>query len=94
MGRQIPSTEFRVTYHSLDEPVDVTVLGRVIGRYIPSPHGRYWEPVEEPPPPPKFATRSPFAPLPPENVAVLVGTIVVLADGKKGQKDSFPICKA
>lgn len=35
-----------------------------------------------------------LAPLPPENVAVLVGTIVVLADGKKGQKDSFPICKA
>lgn len=35
-----------------------------------------------------------LAPLPPENVAVLVGTIVVLADDKKGQKDSFPICKA
>ncbi len=35
-----------------------------------------------------------LAPLPPENVAVLVGTIVVLADDEKGQKDSFPICKA
>jgi hypothetical protein len=34
-----------------------------------------------------------LAPLPPENVATLVGTIVVLADDKKGQKNSFPICK-
>lgn len=35
-----------------------------------------------------------LAPLPPENVAVLIGTIIVLADKEKGQKDSFPICKA
>ena len=47
MGRQIPSTEFRVTYHVLTEPVEVTVLGRVIGRYIPTEFGRYWEPAEE-----------------------------------------------
>jgi hypothetical protein len=45
--KPIPSTEFRVKYHVLDEPVEVTVLGRVIGRYIPSPYGRYWEPDEE-----------------------------------------------
>ncbi len=50
MSRQIASTEFRVKYHVLTEPVEVTVLGRVIGRYIPSPYGRYWEPVEEPAP--------------------------------------------
>jgi hypothetical protein len=47
--RQLSSTEFRVTYHVLDEPVEVTVLGRVIGRYIPSPYGRYWEPAEPAP---------------------------------------------
>jgi len=35
-----------------------------------------------------------LAPLPPENVAVLIGTIAALADEEKGQKDSFPICKA
>jgi len=45
--KQVPSTQFRVTYHVLDEPVEVTVLGRVIGRYIPTPYGRYWEPAED-----------------------------------------------
>ena len=44
---RLSSTEFRVTYHNLSEPVDVTVLGRIIGRYIPTPFGRYWEPAEE-----------------------------------------------
>ena len=44
---RLSSTEFRVTYHVLTEPVDVTVLGRIIGRYIPTPFGRYWEPSEE-----------------------------------------------
>jgi hypothetical protein len=48
MSRQIPSTEFRVKYHVLTEPVEVTVLGRVIGRYIPTPYGRYWEPEDDP----------------------------------------------
>lgn len=45
--RQLASSQFRVTYHILNEPVEVTVLGRVIGRYIPTYFGaRYWEPVE------------------------------------------------
>jgi len=48
MSKQIPSTEFRVKYHVLTEPVEVTVLGRVIGRYIPTEFGRYWEPAEDP----------------------------------------------
>lgn len=47
MSRRIASTEFRVTYHNLAEPVEVTVLGRVIGRYIPTEFGRYWEPADE-----------------------------------------------
>jgi hypothetical protein len=47
MSRQITSTEFRVTYHVLSEPVEVTVLGRVIGHYVPTEFGRYWEPAEE-----------------------------------------------
>lgn len=45
--RRLPSTEFRVTYHNLAEPVEVTVLGRVIGHYVPTEFGRYWEPSEE-----------------------------------------------
>ena len=46
--KRLASTEFRVKYHVLNEPVEVTVLGRVIGRYIPTPYGtRYWEPAEE-----------------------------------------------
>jgi hypothetical protein len=45
--KQLPSTEFRVKYHVLTEPVEVTVLGRVIGRYIPTEFGRYWEPAED-----------------------------------------------
>ena len=47
MSRRIASTEFRVTYHNLAEPVEVTVLGRMIGRYIPTEFGRYWEPADE-----------------------------------------------
>ena len=53
MSKQVPSSQFRVQYHVLTEPVEVTVLGRVIGRYIPSPYGRYWEPAEEIPDPPE-----------------------------------------
>jgi hypothetical protein len=45
--RKVSSTKFRVIYHVLDEPVEVTVLGRVIGRYVPTPYGRYWEPTDE-----------------------------------------------
>jgi hypothetical protein len=52
MSRQIPSTEFRVKYHVLTEPVEVTVLGRVIGHYIPTEYGRYWQPNEEETPEP------------------------------------------
>ena len=37
--KRLASTDFRVTYHVLSEPVEVTVLGRVIGRY--------WEPADE-----------------------------------------------
>ena len=33
--KKIPSSDFRATYSSLSEPVDVTVLGRVIGRWYP-----------------------------------------------------------
>jgi hypothetical protein len=33
--KQVASSVFRVTYSSLDEPVAVTVLGRVIGRWVP-----------------------------------------------------------
>lgn len=35
-----------------------------------------------------------LAPLPPENVAALIGAILVLADKDKGGKDSLPMCKA
>ena len=45
--KRLASTDFRVTYHVLSEPVEVTVLGRVIGRYIPTEFGRYWEPADE-----------------------------------------------
>jgi len=45
--KRLASSEFRVTYHVLTEPVEVTVLGRVIGHYVPTEFGRYWEPVEE-----------------------------------------------
>ena len=45
--KRLASTDFRVTYHVLTEPVEVTVLGRVIGRYIPTEFGRYWEPADE-----------------------------------------------
>jgi hypothetical protein len=45
--KRLTSTEFRVTYHNLTEPVEVTVLGRVIGHYVPTEFGRYWEPAEE-----------------------------------------------
>jgi len=45
--RRLTSTEFRVTYHNLTEPTEVTVLGRVIGHYVPTEFGRYWEPAEE-----------------------------------------------
>ena len=45
--KRLASTDFRVTYHVLTEPVEVTVLGRVIGHYVPTEFGRYWEPVEE-----------------------------------------------
>ena len=45
--KRLASTDFRVTYHVLTEPVEVTVLGRVIGRYIPTEFGRYWEPDDE-----------------------------------------------
>lgn len=34
-----------------------------------------------------------LAPLPPENVAVMIGAILSLA-GKEGAKEEFPICKA
>lgn len=34
--RRVPSSEFRVTYARLTEPVDVTVLDRVIGRWLPA----------------------------------------------------------
>ena len=33
--KQVASSVFRLTYSSLDEPVAVTVLGRVIGRWVP-----------------------------------------------------------
>ena len=33
--KTIPSSIFRVSYATLDEPVAVTVLGRVIGRWVP-----------------------------------------------------------
>ena len=45
--KRLASTDFRVTYHVLSEPVEVTVLGRVIGRYVPTEFGRYWEPADE-----------------------------------------------
>ena len=45
--KRLASSEFRVTYHVLTEPVEVTVLGRVIGHYVPTEFGRYWEPIEE-----------------------------------------------
>lgn len=34
--KQIPSAEFRVKYAHLDEPHEVTVNGRVIGRWTPA----------------------------------------------------------
>jgi len=34
--RHVSSTEFRVTYTTIEEPVTVTVVGRPIGRWIPS----------------------------------------------------------
>ena len=34
--KQLPSSEFRVHYASLTEAVDVTVHGRVIGRWTPA----------------------------------------------------------
>jgi len=48
--KRLASSEFRVTYHVLTEPVEVTVLGRVIGHYVPTEFGRYWEPIEDPAP--------------------------------------------
>ena len=34
--RQLPSPEFRKSYPRLTEPVEVTALGRVIGRWVPA----------------------------------------------------------
>lgn len=34
--KQMPSTEFRISFGRLEEPVDVTVLGRVIGHWYPA----------------------------------------------------------
>jgi len=33
---QMPSSEFRLKYASLDHPVDVTVNGRILGRWTPA----------------------------------------------------------
>ncbi len=44
--QKISSTEFRKTYGSLTEPVEVTALGRVIGTYWPQGSDQVYGRVE------------------------------------------------
>jgi hypothetical protein len=66
--KSLPSTEFRKSYAALEEPCEVTVMGRLIGTWFPVGSIDYAHSLERPAPlDPIYQTQfnsRPFTPVP------------------------------